>query len=164
VLSAVSLIGQKDIILSHTVPGTTKALDGSIAAMDRLLRELAEITAQDDSDHAAPVLELQFGDIATRTTLLNNAGMQCLSIIALLPRSGRVNYSTRTHTLLSDVITPAEDMELLWHADEGRYILLRHMPISDFADDISVLDAILDTADRSRAWYISALQLRSTAS
>lgn len=132
--------------------------------MDQLLRELAEITAQDDSDHTAPVLELQFGDIETRTTLLNNNGMQCLSIIALLPRSGRVNYSSRLHTPLSNTVASAEDMELLWHADEGRYILLRHMPISDFADDISVLDAILDTADTSRAWYISALQLRSTSS
>lgn len=132
--------------------------------MDRLLRELAEITAQDDNDHAAPILELQFGDISTKTTLLNNNGMQCLSIIALLPRSGRVNYSSPTHTPLSDVIATAENMELLWHADEGRYILLRHMPISGFTDDISVLDAILDTADRSRSWYISALQLRATAS
>jgi len=50
-----------------------------------------------------------------------------------------------------------ESVDVLWHADEGRYIVVRRISVRDFCDDRSVMDAILDTADIAANYY-AALQ------
>lgn len=125
------------------------------------MHELVQITTPVESSGDTPTLELQFGDIATRTTLLADNDMHYLIIIAQLPRSRRSIREPRAHAASDDAISAPFDLELVWHADKGCYMALRQMPIGDFTDEASVLDAILDTADRSRAWYIAALRRRS---
>jgi len=121
-------------------PGT---LDGSLSRITALLRELIGLTGHEESD--VPVLELQFGDILTRTTL-HVQDTNYLLITAILPKCGDSRH----------VCVPAaphgQDIEFLWHADEGRYIGLRMVPIGSLPDERSVMDAILATSDKASAW------------
>ncbi|KQV45190.1 hypothetical protein [Massilia sp. Root335] len=119
-----------------TAPGT---LDGSLARITALLRELIELTGHDERDVHA--LELRFGDILTRTALHAPDGNH-LAIMAMLPPCGDGGYRT----------PHGQDMEFLWDADEGRYIGLRLVPIGSLRDERSVMDAILATADMAAAW------------
>ena len=119
-----------------TAPGT---LDGSLARITALLRELIELTGHDEG--GVPVLELQFGDILTRTAL-HALGQSYLVITAMLPTCGDGGYRA----------PHGQDMEFLWDADEGRYIGLRMVPIGSLPDERSVMDAILATSDMASAW------------
>lgn len=118
------------------VPG---ALDGSPSRITALLRELIRLTGHDEG--VAPVLELQFGDILTRTAL-HALDKDYLVITAMLPKFGAGPYPA----------PPGRDMEFLWHADEGRYIGLRMVPIRSLRDARSVMDAILAASDQASAW------------
>jgi hypothetical protein len=125
-------------------PGT---LDGSLSRITALLRELIGLTGQDESD--VPVLELQFGDILTRTTL-HALDKNYLLITAILPKCGNSR-----HVCVASGTSPVphgQDMEFLWDADEGRYIGLRMVPIGSLPDERSVMDAILATSDKASAW------------
>ena len=119
-----------------TAPG---ALDGSPARIAALLRELIELTGLDEDGES--VLELQFGDILTRTALHAPDGND-LVITARLPPCGDGGYRP----------PHGQHMEFLWDADAGRYIGLRVVPIGSLADERGVLDAILATADMAAAW------------
>lgn len=119
-------------------PGT---LDGSLARITALLRELIQLTGHDESD--VPVLELQFGDILTRTTL-HALDKNYLLIMAILPKCGD-----------SPPAPHGQDMEFLWHADDGRYVGLRMIPIGSLPDERSVMDAILATSDKASAWMMA---------
>lgn len=133
-------------------PDNTNALDGSAADVKRFLRELAELIGQDPQSHIAPVVELQFGDVFTATSLSVAEGAACLSITALLPRDEQLDYSP--HSPATSAIVP--NGECLWHADEGRYVVVRKMPIAELPDERSVMDTILDTADLAAAWFAEA--------
>ncbi|RZI42226.1 hypothetical protein EGT07_13470 [Herbaspirillum sp. HC18] len=118
--------------------------------MRKFLSELVELTGQTNRRHTAPVLELLLGEVITRTTLSSNGETPCLSIIALLPRSEKLSH------LPSAAMQPVSSQgktELLWHADEGRYVFSRTIPIAEFSDEASVLDAILDTSDEATTWF-----------
>lgn len=139
------------LILPHPISDTTGALDRSVAGMKRFLRDLVELAGQVDCTHAMPVLELEFGDVLTRTTVSTDEAIPCLSIIALLPRSEQLNYQP------SGVIQPAPGKaEFFWHADDGRYVVIRNIPVADLPDEPSVMDAIMDTSDEAKAWFASA--------
>jgi hypothetical protein len=125
-------------------PGT---LDGSLARIAALLRELVELTGHDGGD--VPVLELQFGDILTRTALYA-LDKNYLLITAILPKCGDSGLAWAP--IATDPAPSGRDMEFLWHADEGRHIGLRMVPIGSLPDDRSVMDAILATSDRASAW------------
>ena len=122
-------------------------LDGSLSRITALLRELIEMTGNDAG--GVPVLELQFGNILTRTTL-HALDRNALLITAILP-----TCSDRGPVCLPAGAYPAlhgQDMEFLWHADDGRYIGLRMVPIGSLPDERSVMDAILEAADQASAW------------
>lgn len=122
-----------------TVPGT---LDGSPARITALLRELIELTGHDGGD--VPVLELQFGDILTRTAP-HALDKNVLVITAMLPKCGDGEYPA----------PQARDMEFLWDAGDGRYMGLRMVPIESLPDERSVLDAILATSDLASDWLMA---------
>ena len=42
---------------------------------------------------------------------------------------------------------PINSIDFLWHADEGRYVLVRKVPLRLLTDERSVMDEILATAD-----------------
>lgn len=121
-------------------------LAGSTARLVSLLKELIELTGQPAGE--APVLELQFGDILTRTVVQEQEGQ--LLIVALLPKSGDSTYLAppgAATTMLSK-----QQIHYLWDGDEGRHIGVRSVPVKALHDDRSVMDAILDTADQAAAW------------
>jgi len=135
-------------------PGT---LDGSLSRISALLRELIGLTGHEAGD--VPVLELQFGDVLTRTTL-HALDRNYLLVTAILPRCGDSRHvcvpsGTCPSGTCPSGTCPAphgQDMEFLWHADEGRYIGLRMVPIGTLRDERSVMDAILATSDKASAW------------
>lgn len=119
--------------------------DAGTARTTALLRELIGLTGHDGDD----VLELQFGDILTRTAL-HALDRQYLVVTAMLPKCADGGYAA----------PHAQDIEILWDADDGRYIGLRLVPIGSLPDERSVLDAILATSDMAAAW-LTARRLRS---
>jgi hypothetical protein len=124
------------------------ALDGSVAQVTRLLRELIEMTGEPAQD--VPVLELQLGEILTRTTVQEADGSYLL-ITALLPPCRADGYIAQASTAVS--MQAAQGIEYLWHADEGRHIGVRRVPIAGLADERSLMDAILATSDQAAAWF-----------
>ena len=119
--------------------------------MAAFLREMAGLAGQ--AEQAAATLELQFGDVQTVTMLDPQGNVPELSISAQLPRDERIAYSQMS---ISDgMASPdgASDTACLWHADEGRYVMVRRIPVRDLPDERSVFDAILDTADQAGQWY-----------
>lgn len=139
-------------ILQQTVDTTVK-LDGSVSCMKRLLQELVELAGQDEHMESTPVLELQFGDVLTRTTVSVNRGVQCLSVVAELPKTEKLNALSPPSRLLDSSPISDSEVELLWHANEGHYVVVSNTPISELPEDVSVLDAILDTSEQARAWF-----------
>lgn len=129
---------------------TTGALNGCVMQVDGFLRELTGMVGQDGPD--IPVLELQFGEILTKTSVQTN-GRNYLVITAFLPKCRRSHYMPLPRPESSGVPTGA--MEFLWHADEGRYMGVRKVPITDLPDERSVMDAILATSDQAAAWFSS---------
>ena len=122
-----------------SAPGT---LDGSLVRITALLRELIELTGHDVGD--VPVLELQLGDILTRSAA-HALDKNVLVITAMLPKCGDRGCPP----------PQGQDMEFLWDADDGRYIGLRMVPIGSLPDERSVMDAILETSDMAAAWLVT---------
>nr|WP_229262922.1 hypothetical protein [Duganella radicis] len=119
------------------------ALDGSVAQATGLLRELIALTGQVAG--TVPVLELQLGEVLTRTTVQVADGHHLL-ITAVLPRDEDAGQA-----LQAGAAAEAE-IEYLWHADEGRHIGLRRVALATLADERGLMDAILETADLAAAW------------
>ena len=125
-------------------------LDGSVTQVIRFLRDLIELSGQEAQE--VPVLELQLGEILTRTTVQTVDGNYLL-ITAYMPKCRRSHYVSRTNM---DASSQAErDMEYLWHADEGRHIGVRKIPLTRLPDERSLMDAILTTADQAADWFYS---------
>lgn len=108
----------------------------------RLLADLAHLSGQDAA--ARPVLELLIGDILTRASV-EPAGLDLyLCVTGLLPPcDGGLPLSAladRRHA----------GFELLWHADHGRYVVVRKIPLRSLTDERSVMDELLNTADLAR--------------
>ena len=110
----------------------------------QLLCELMALAGQEAS--ARPALELLIGDILTQTSVEPEGKDLYLCVTGLLPPCG-------THGAPAAVLAATLDeaeragFELLWHADRGRYIVVRRIPLCRFTDERSVMDEILDTAD-----------------
>jgi hypothetical protein len=132
---------------------TNGKLDGTAEGMKRLLEELVELAGQNDQSQSSPVLELQFGDVLTKTTLSVRRGVQCLSVRALLPRIEESHFMSRSSRLLASTPASESETELRWHAGEGRYVVDCNTPISELPRDASVLDTIIDTSEQARAWF-----------
>lgn len=128
------------------------ALDGSVAQLIRLLRELVELTGEEAGD--VPMLELQFGEILTRTTVQASGG-NYLVITAMLPPCGDEGYGPGYISQAGEAVSrqAAQGMEYLWHADEGRHIGVRRVPLAELHDERGVMDAILTTSDLAAAWF-----------
>ncbi|NRR30380.1 hypothetical protein HSX11_09270 [Oxalobacteraceae bacterium] len=129
----------------------TDGLDGTLAGMQQFLREMVDLTDQAERTHTAPVLELQFGAIGTRTTVTAPAS---LTIVAQLPSSPQLPYNSWPPLALDTAAQGAT--ELLWQADSGCFVAIRTLPISSFADETSVFDAIMALADEAQACYAAA--------
>jgi len=144
------------------------AMDGecnySVEDINRFLTEL--ILLADQAAPGAPVLELQIGEILTRTAVEAGGADQYLSITGLLPRCAQPHYlslpvpvpasASASASASAAADQTAATAEFLWHADEGRYIVVRKIPVTDLPDGFSIMDAILLTADLATT-YLSSI-------
>ncbi|WP_211474769.1 hypothetical protein [Collimonas humicola] len=137
-------------------PDHAGALDGSVAGMRRFLYELVEMTAQGAASDATPLLELQFGDVLTVTSLSTAHGAACLEVTAFLPRQQQAGYFPQSSLPAAAGPAAGSDCEFLWHADEGRYVAVRKIALADLPDERSVMDAIMDTSDLAVMWLVAA--------
>lgn len=127
-----------------------QANEPPVSRINRLLRELMELSGQQAAD--APVLELLIGEVLTRTSIAPEVADRCLSITALLPKSEQPHYVPRFFSpAAADACPPSA--EFLWHADEGRYIVVRKVPVAGLRDERGIMDAILATADIARDYF-----------
>jgi hypothetical protein len=108
-------------ILQSNIPHDTSGeLHHSVAEVARFLKEL--IALADQQAPGAPVLELQIGEIQTRTSLECSGQYHYLSVTALLPRCEQPHYLPSPFTPPAAQAGAVSNIEFLWHADEGRYI------------------------------------------
>lgn len=128
-------------------------LDGTVESVSRLLQDLVLLAGQEDARHALPVLELQLGEVFTITSLINVDGLAYLSITAILPKLRALEFLPQVTLHSLTPTTLACDGELLWHADQGRYVLVRQIALSSLADEPAVMDAIMDSSDQAAAWH-----------
>jgi hypothetical protein len=131
---------------SSSSPHTNGMLPGSAEALAQFILHMNELV---DSENASDsVLELQFGDILTRSSVdLHDNGY--LVVTALFPPSRRFPCipppGKRFH----------EGVNFLWYSDEGRHILVHRIPAVDLPTERSVLDAVLSTSDAAQAIWQS---------
>lgn len=121
--------------------------DGSSRAANALLAELCALCGQEAA--SPPVLELQFGVVATRTAVDATAGEAWLTISARLPVQRQDRYLPQGSDARFD------GLECMWHADEGCHVAVRRIALARLGDERSVMDAILETADMAQAWHAS---------
>jgi len=104
-----------------------------------LLADLANLSGQEAAER--PALELLIGDILTRTSV-EPAGLDLyLCVTGLLPPC---EISLPPSALAR---SERDGYELLWHADYGRYIVVRKIPLRTLEGERGVMDEILNTAD-----------------
>lgn len=125
-------------------------LNGNPSKVNAFVRELIEMTGQLDA--APDVLELQFGDVLTRTSV-QIAEFSWLVTMAFLPKCGDSQFMPQAAMVLS--LPVGGNLELFWHADEGRYVGIRRTLVSELPDERSVMDAILATAEDAAAWFVA---------
>jgi len=113
--------------------------------VSRILLDLIGLTGQDSSGQA--VLELQLGEIFTRTAVEKNDVDHYLAVTASLPKCEQPHYLPLPAAHLNGSDRRMDDVDFLWHADEGRYIVLRKIALRPLRDERAVMDAILETAD-----------------
>lgn len=119
----------------------------------QLLCDLMALSGQEGA--ARPALELQLGDILTRTSVEPEGEDLYLCVTGLLPPGAPQAFPV---ALLRAALDEEEraGCELLWHADHGRCILVRKIALRTFTDERSVMDAILDTADLAQRCFVEA--------
>jgi len=137
------------------------SLDGSVKDMERFLRELVSMSGQLCHRPNSVVIELYFGEIRTMTSASQGPPAH-LTIIALLPRIDGTNYGPQSRTLISGPQLDFDDSELIWHADDGRFVLIRSVLLAKLPDERSVMDAILEASDRASAFLLALKNVPSS--
>ncbi|MFC7518722.1 hypothetical protein ACFQUU_27295 [Herbaspirillum sp. GCM10030257] len=140
------------MILQRDTSDKFGSLDGTASALKRFLQELAELTGIHNDD-SMPVLEFRFDDVVARVSQTVNNERHCLSIILQLPRSRQSGYRTRAVEQLLFFAVSMVQPEVLWNADDGCYVVVHYIPTEFFPDEVSILDAILDTSNQARQWH-----------
>lgn len=120
-----------------------------MAPVREALRELAGLAGQHD---AAAVLELQIGEVMTRTTVVDAAGGEYLEVQARLPASRRSPMlGPRPGGLEPDEL-PAGAATISWDEESGCYLATRRVAVAEIRDERELMDAILTTADVAIGW------------
>jgi hypothetical protein len=119
---------------------------------DEVRQLLGELIALADQDGAQrPALELLVGDVLTHTSVEARGRQRYLCVTALLPPGVPQTPGAALPEPASDTEARG-DVELMWHADLGRHIVVHNIPLDRLADQRGVMDAILDTADLAQRW------------
>lgn len=122
-----------------------------ISSVTQFLRELAVLAGQDDTAEN-PMLELQVGDVVSRTTVEMADGIEYMVVTASLPITKQSRYlPARTDDACCGEVRP-RDATIAWNADTGCYVATRRIRTRDLKDDRSVMDTILLTVDEAIGW------------
>lgn len=149
----IALRSPKVMNLQRELPDTNGVLDGSAEGLNGFLQELVEMMGLSGSPSSVPVLELHLGDVSTMTSVSTAGNGPCLSVTALLPRIKQSEFHPLSSVPVTMTAAVASEYEFLWHADEGRYVVIRRIAIYDLIDERHVMDAILETADEAAKWF-----------
>lgn len=125
--------------------------DGSPGAILQFMREMVELTGQGEGGDN-PLLELQFDDVITITSVSIAEPQPAVCIVVYLPRDPAQPGAVPC----SGLPALAHGGELLWDAGEGRYTMLYKVPINRLPDERSLFDAVLDAKDQALAWMEQA--------
>ncbi len=125
--------------------------DISAVQVKHLLLELTALAGQEGSEN--PVLELQIGEIITRASVEYSGADRYLSITGLLPSCEHPHYLPLLFSPKTEIDDNISDIEFFWQADEGRYIVVKKIPMTELSDERSVMDAILSTADLASRYF-----------
>lgn len=137
--SRLSLAGHDDAcagdggIHGDVAPLGADCIDGTQEGLRRFLAEMAQLTGE-----AGEVLVLELDGIVTTGMAASQGG---LSIAARLPRTG----ARRAGGVAPD------GCELVWHAELGCEVLVRHLALEALRGEPDVLDALMDSAMLARA-------------
>jgi hypothetical protein len=138
--------------LDSEEPPPGSARETAFERVNRLLRELIALTGQPAGAVAA--LELQLGDVFTRTLIDPRQPDHPLAITALLPRCEQPYYLSQGFSPQNAPTLPPQT-DFLWHADQGCYVVVHRVAVSALADERSIMDAILLTADIARGYHLA---------
>src|SRR5690606_1238102 len=97
----------------------------------------------------APLLELQFGEVLTKTGM-RPVDQNAMLVMAFLPRCKHTQFQPQANVWQEE---DEEAMTYFWHADEGRYIGVRRVLISKLQEERDVMDAIAETAELALLWF-----------
>jgi hypothetical protein len=117
-------------------------------------RELAGLVVPGQADQGAPVLELRFGGVDTRTTLLSQGNKLQLRIDVTLFR-----FEVELLPQLRRFVEFPEAQggwNMLSRKADGSQVVVRTIPLAVPLDDRTVLNAVLDAANEVSAWHESA--------
>lgn len=140
-------------ILQKNSADTDDEYSYSAEELNCFLAELTLLAGQ--GAPGTPVLELQIGEIFTRTAVEMGGTNHYLSVTALLPRCQPPHYLPLPFPVRAETSLVSGTAEFLWHADEGCYIVMRKIPVAELPDGFSVMDAILQTSDLASICYSS---------
>jgi hypothetical protein len=149
--SAESALTKDEALILHWDQKAACGRDDSLTSVKDFLRELVSLAGQEALD--VPVLELQIGEVLSRTTVETIGKCEYLAVIALLPRSKRSPYLSAHPARHAPENMPPRAAIILWNDDEQRYVATRRVPVSDLTDGRSVMDAILLTVDEAIGWF-----------
>ena len=125
------------------------------------MRELVALAGQDDTVEN-PELELQIGDVVSRTSVEMIDEVEYLTVTASLPVSEQSRYLPARTEGFSACEAPPQAAAISWNAACRCYVATRRTRTRDLRDDRSVMDTILLTVDEAIGWQalLDKLHLR----
>lgn len=135
----------------HRNPDTAYCNGMPIGSVKQFLRELVALAGQDDTAES-PELELQIGEVVSRTSIETIDGIEYLSVTALLPVSEQSRYLPARAEGFSVGEASPRAATISWNAARRCYVATRRIRTRDLRDDRSVMDAILLTVDEAIGW------------
>jgi hypothetical protein len=132
-----------------------------ISSVREFLRELVMLAGQDDTVEN-PELELQIGEVVSRTSVEMIDEIEYLTVTASLPVSEQSRYFPARTEGFSSCEAPPQAASISWNAASQCYVATRRTPTQDLRDDRSVMDTILLTTDEAIGWQalLEKLHLR----
>ncbi|MFZ2999118.1 MAG: hypothetical protein WA071_02125 [Undibacterium umbellatum] len=113
------------------------------------LHGLARLVDGLSIDTEVNVMSLLLDGVMTSSSICHDGAQPSLCIVAYQHEPEMPScQSIAAQMKLQFVQTAEECWDCLWHAELGCQVLIRYISLAELAEDVDILDAILDTADR----------------
>lgn len=131
------------------VPGD---IAGSFDRCKRFLGELEFMTGHASRHNESPVLELQMADVVVAASIEPDQVMPYLLISTLLPRYYQNASSGETSSSAALPMATSRAARATWGSSNKRFVLMQKIPINEFPDERSLLDAVIQAAREASRW------------